>query len=81
MCLIKMGIFYVSFLPQFIRWTFASCLDISSGRDPRSHWYAVVTDTYYATRYAAAVLKKPAVVKWMDRSTGCLFLLLLQSWR
>ncbi len=28
-----------------------------------------------ATRYAAGILKKPAVVKWMDRTTGCLFLL------
>lgn len=27
-----------------------------------------------ATRYAADILKKPAVVKWMDRTTGCLFL-------
>ncbi|MHB7213712.1 hypothetical protein ACYCMM_25125, partial [Klebsiella pneumoniae] len=29
----------------------------------------------HATRYAAGILKKPAVVKWMDRTTGCLFLL------
>jgi threonine/homoserine/homoserine lactone efflux protein len=28
-----------------------------------------------ATRYAAEVLKKPAVVKWMDRTTGVVFLL------
>ncbi len=28
-----------------------------------------------ATRYAAGILKKTAVVKWMDRTTGCLFLL------
>ena len=63
------------------RWTFASCLDISSGRDPRSHWYAVVTDTYYCDTLCRSGFEKPAVVKWMDRSTGCLFLLLLQSWR
>ena len=72
----KMGIFYVSFLPQFIPtghspigWTFLLvAIHVLIG----SLWsLALIT----ATRYASGVLKKPAVVKWMDRTTGCLFLL------
>ncbi|HDC4289767.1 TPA: LysE family translocator [Enterobacter cloacae] len=72
----KMGIFYVSFLPQFIPgghspvvWTFLLvAIHVVIG----TLWSLTLI---IATRYAAAVLKKPAVVKWMDRSTGCLFLL------
>ncbi|WP_447863801.1 LysE family translocator [Kluyvera sichuanensis] len=72
----KMGIFYVSFLPQFIPaghspigWTFLLVtIHVLIG----TLWsLALIT----ATRYASGVLKKPAVVKWMDRTTGCLFLL------
>lgn len=72
----KMGIFYVSFLPQFI----------PAGHSPIGWAFLLVTihvliGTLWslalitATRYASGVLKKPAVVKWMDRTTGCLFLL------
>ncbi|EQB0140063.1 LysE family translocator, partial [Enterobacter cloacae] len=67
---------YVSFLPQFIPgghspvvWTFLLvAIHVVIG----TLWSLTLI---IATRYAAAVLKKPAVVKWMDRSTGCLFLL------
>ena len=72
----KMGVFYVSFLPQFI----------PAGHSPVSWTFLLVTihvligtlwslTLITATRYAAGILKKPAVVKWMDRTTGCLFLL------
>lgn len=72
----KMGVFYVSFLPQFI----------PAGHSPISWTFLLVTihvligtlwslTLITATRYAAGILKKPAVVKWMDWTTGCLFLL------
>ncbi|CDL07846.1 Putative threonine efflux protein [Klebsiella pneumoniae IS43] len=72
----KMGVFYVSFLPQFI----------PAGHSPVSWTFLLVAihvligtlwslTLITATRYAAGILKKPAVVKWMDRTTGCLFLL------
>ena len=72
----KMGIFYVSFLPQFI----------PAGHSPIGWTFLLVTihvligtlwslTLITATRYASRVLKRPAVVKWMDRTTGCLFLL------
>lgn len=72
----KMGVFYVSFLPQFIPnghspllWTFLLVgIHVLIG----TLWSLTLI---VATRYAAGVLKKPAVVKWMDRTTGCVFLL------
>ena len=72
----KMGIFYVSFLPQFIPaghspfvWTF---LLVSIHVLIGTLWSLTLI---IATGYAAEVLKKPAVVKWMDRTTGVVFLL------
>ncbi|HFZ8993475.1 TPA: LysE family translocator [Citrobacter freundii] len=71
----KMGVFYVSFLPQFIPaghspigWTFLLvAIHVLIG----TLWsLTLITATYYAS----GVLKKPVVVKWMDRTTGCLFL-------
>ena len=72
----KIGIFYVSFLPQFIpaghspiSWTFLLvAIHVLIG----TLWSLVLITS---ARYASGVLKKPAVVKWMDRITGCLFLL------
>lgn len=72
----KMGVFYVSFLPQFI----------PTGHSPVGWTFLLVTihvliGTLWslllisATRYASGILKRPAVVIWMDRTTGCLFLL------
>ncbi|MDZ7280251.1 LysE family translocator [Pantoea eucrina] len=71
----KVGIFYVSFLPQFIptgyapmQWTFLLvAIHVLLG----TLWSLTLIT---ATRYASGVLKKPVVVKWMDRLTGCLFL-------
>jgi threonine/homoserine/homoserine lactone efflux protein len=72
----KMGVFYVSFLPQFIPsghspilWTF---LLVSIHVVLGTLWSLTLI---LATRYASGVLKKPGVVMWMDRVTGCVFLL------
>ena len=72
----KMGVFYVSFLPQFIPaghspliWTFILvAIHVLIG----TLWSVTLIIT---SRYASGILRKPAVVKWMDRTTGCLFLL------
>lgn len=72
----KMGVFYVSFLPQFIPaghspfgWTFLLvAIHVLIG----TLWSLTLIT---AARYTSGVLKKPAVVKGMDRLTGCLFLL------
>lgn len=72
----KMGVFYVSFLPQFIPvghsplvWTF---LLVSIHVCLGTLWSLTLI---VASRYASNVLRKPAVVKWMDRATGAAFLL------
>jgi threonine/homoserine/homoserine lactone efflux protein len=72
----KMGVFYVSFLPQFIPaghspvvWTF---LLVSIHVFIGTLWSLALI---MATRYASGILRKSAVVKWMDRVTGCVFLL------
>ncbi|MCS5881003.1 hypothetical protein LNP17_15885 [Klebsiella variicola subsp. variicola] len=72
----KMGVFYVSFLPQFIpRRAFTRQLDLSPGHHPCIDWDAVVINADYRHSLCRRHPEKPAVVKWMDRTTGCLFLL------
>lgn len=71
----KMGIFYVSFLPQFIPaghspliWTFILVsIHVAIG----TIWSATLI---LSTHFASAVLKKSRVVRVMDRATGGLFL-------
>lgn len=71
----KMGVFYVSFLPQFIPaghspvvWTFLLvAIHVLIG----TLWSLTLI---LATRFASGVLKRPSVVKWMDRTTGVVFL-------
>jgi threonine/homoserine/homoserine lactone efflux protein len=72
----KMGVFYVSFLPQFIPaghspviWTFLLvAIHVFIG----TLWSLTLIVT---TRYASNLFNIPAVVKWMDRATGGLFML------
>ncbi|MGK3122718.1 LysE family translocator [Candidatus Pantoea formicae] len=71
----KMGIFYVSFLPQFIPvghspfiWTFILVtVHVAIG----TLWSVTLI---LSTHFASAILKKNSVVRGMDRATGGLFL-------
>lgn len=72
----KMGVFYVSFLPQFIphgqpliAWTFGLvAIHVVIGMS----WS---TTLILATRPLASFLKRENVSRWMDRCTGTLFIL------
>ncbi|MFJ4145684.1 LysE family translocator [Pseudomonas sp. NPDC089734] len=72
----KVGIFYVSFLPQFIpqgqpliAWTFGLVsIHVVIGLI----WSIVLIG---ATRPLAGVLRRESVIKWMDRTTGLIFVL------
>jgi threonine/homoserine/homoserine lactone efflux protein len=71
----KVGVFYVSFLPQFLPQGVApapfifllASLHVLMGLV----WFAVLIA---ATRPIATALKRPAVVRWLDRATGVVFL-------
>jgi len=71
----KMGIFYVSFLPQFIPaghspliWTFILVsIHVALG----TMWSVTLI---LSTHFASAILKKKSIVKAMDRATGGLFI-------
>lgn len=71
----KIGIFYVSFLPQFIPqghspvlWTFILVgIHIVIG----TSWSMALIG---ATRPLATILRKEKVIRWMDRTTGAIFL-------
>ena len=71
----KVGVFYVSFLPQFLAkgvaagpFMFAlACVHAVLG----VAWFAVLIA---ATRPIAGALKRAAVVRWLDRLTGGVFL-------
>lgn len=72
----KVGVFYVSFLPQFIPtghspvlWTFGLVLiHVVLG----TLWSALLIGS---TRKLSGILKQEGVVKWLDRTTGAVFLL------
>ncbi|MCW2256766.1 threonine/homoserine/homoserine lactone efflux protein [Providencia alcalifaciens] len=72
----KMGVFYISFLPQFIPsghspviWTF---LLVSIHVVMGTLWCLTLI---FATKYTSRLLKKSGFIKWMDRSTGGVFML------
>lgn len=72
----KVGIFYVSFLPQFIPqgqslvvWTFAL---VGIHGVLGLLWSSVLIG---ATQPLAVLLRREQVVKWMDRATGMIFVL------
>jgi threonine/homoserine/homoserine lactone efflux protein len=72
----KVGIFYVSFLPQFIpqgqpleAWTFGLVgIHVALGL----LWSMVL---FGATQSLAGVLRREKVIQWMDRATGLVFVL------
>lgn len=72
----KVGIFYVSFLPQFIPaghspvlWTFGLVMiHVVVG----TLWSALLIGS---TRRLSGILQREKVVKWLDRTTGTVFLL------
>ncbi|MFG1173487.1 LysE family translocator [Erwiniaceae bacterium CAU 1747] len=72
----KVGIFYVSFLPQFIPaghspvlWTFGLvAIHLLLG----TLWSALLIGS---TRKLSVLLQRKKVVKWLDRTTGAVFLL------
>ena len=72
----KVGIFYVSFLPQFIpqgqplvAWTFGLVgIHVALGL----LWSIVLIG---ATQSLAGVLRREKVIQWMDRATGLVFVL------
>lgn len=72
----KVGIFYVSFLPQFIPqgqplvlWTFALVgIHVMLGLI----WSLLLIG---ATRPLSGVLRREKVIQWMDRTTGMIFVL------
>lgn len=72
----KVGVFYVSFLPQFIpqgqplvAWTFGLVgIHVAIGL----LWSLALIG---ATRPLAGVLRREKVIKWMDRTTGTVFVL------
>jgi threonine/homoserine/homoserine lactone efflux protein len=71
----KAGVFYISFLPQFVPahvpaapFMFGlACLHVIMG----IAWFAVLIG---ATRPIAGALQKAAVVRWLDRLTGGVFI-------
>jgi threonine/homoserine/homoserine lactone efflux protein len=72
----KIGIFYVSFLPQFIphgqplvAWTFGLVgIHVLIGLT----WSIILI---MATQPLAGILRREKVIKWMDRTTGMIFVL------
>ncbi len=71
----KIGVFYVSFLPQFVPEGFAAgpfIFGLAALHGIMGTLWAVALIA--ATRPLAGPLKRPGVVTWLDRLTGGLFL-------
>lgn len=71
----KIGVFYVSFLPQFI----PPSADVASMTLLLAAIHAALGPVWFgvliaATRPVTRVLRKPTVIAWLDRLTGGLFI-------
>ncbi|KAF0860219.1 LysE family translocator [Mixta calida] len=71
----KVGIFYVSFLPQFI----PANASVALWSSAMAFTHALIGLLWsgmliMGTRYFAEKLRRPAVMKAMDRLTGCVFI-------
>jgi threonine/homoserine/homoserine lactone efflux protein len=71
----KIGVFYISFLPQFLPAGVPAApfifLLAAIHAALGLAWFACLIG---ATQPIAGVLKRPAVVRWLDRATGVVFL-------
>ena len=70
----KVGVFYVTFLPQFV----PAGADVATFSFVLAAIHVLLSLVWFAALIAATVplgraLRRPAVIKWLDRITGGVF--------